>query len=177
MESKIKIDLDNVQETLLLPLWGRATESQKEKPKLVDSKAVEIVNKIDYDFSTIAKNISWVSQLSWVARSLHVDKVIHNFISLHPNGTIVNIGCGFDTTFERIDNGKITFYDLRFARCYKSSKTIHIQLFKKGNNIWIIFEHKLVQSIGRQKGCFIYSSRSFLLLCRKSNQGLLYFLS
>ncbi len=112
MESKIKIDLDNVQETLLLPLWGRATESQKEKPKLVDSKAVEIVNKIDYDFSTIAKNISWVSQLSWVARSLHVDKVIHNFISLHPNGTIVNIGCGFDTTFERIDNGKITFYDL-----------------------------------------------------------------
>ena len=70
MESKIKIDLDNVQETLLLPLWGRATESQKEKPKLVDSKAVEIVNKIDYDFSTIAKNISWVSQLSWVARCL-----------------------------------------------------------------------------------------------------------
>lgn len=112
MKNKIKINLGNVQETLLLPLWGRSTESQKEHPKMVDKKAVEIVSKIDYDFSTIAKNISWVSQLAWVARSLHVDTVIRNFINANPNGTIVNIGCGLDTTFERIDNGKITFFNL-----------------------------------------------------------------
>lgn len=112
METKIKINLGNVQETLLLPLWGRATESQKVRPKLVDKKAVEIINKIDYDFSTIAQNVSWVSQLAWVARCLHVDTAITNFLHLHPRGTIVNIGCGLDTTFERIDNGSATFFDL-----------------------------------------------------------------
>ncbi len=112
MKSKIKIDLENVQETLLLPLWGRAVESQKENPKLIDKKAIAIINKLDYDFSTIAKNISWISQMAWVARSLHVDKTIIDFIKKHPNATIVNIGCGLDTTFERIDNGKIRFYDL-----------------------------------------------------------------
>jgi O-methyltransferase involved in polyketide biosynthesis len=112
METKIPINLENVQETLLLPLWGRAVESQKKHPKLVDNKAIEIVGKIDYDFSTIANNISWISQLAWVARCLHVDTAIRNFMKVYPNGTIVNIGCGLDTTFERIDNGKIAFYDL-----------------------------------------------------------------
>jgi O-methyltransferase involved in polyketide biosynthesis len=32
MVKKIKIELGKVQETLLLPLWGRAIESQKKPP-------------------------------------------------------------------------------------------------------------------------------------------------
>ena len=112
MVKKIKVELEKVQETLLLPLWGRAVESQKKVPGLVDRKAVEIINKIDYDFTLIAKNISWISQFSWVARSLHIDKIILEFIKNNPKATIVNIGCGLDTTFERIDNGQILFYDL-----------------------------------------------------------------
>lgn len=109
---KIKVELEEVQKTLLLPLWGRAVESQKEDPRLVDKMAVEIIDKIDYDFTTITKNISWLSQFSWVVRSLHVDKTILEFIKNNPQATIVNIGCGLDTTFERIDNGQILFYDL-----------------------------------------------------------------
>jgi len=31
---------------------------------------------IDYDFSTIAANISYISQLAWIARSLHIDRTI-----------------------------------------------------------------------------------------------------
>ena len=112
MVKKIEVELGKIQETLLLPLWGRAVESQKEDPKLIDEMAIEIINKIDYDFTTITKNISWVSQFSWVARSLHIDKTILKFIKNNPKATIVNIGCGLDTTFERIDNGQILFYDL-----------------------------------------------------------------
>ena len=112
MDEKLKVELGKVQESLVLPLWGRAVETQKEYPKLIDKMAVAIIGKLDYDFSIIAKNINWMSQLAWVARSLHVDNTIKNFIKVHPSATIVNIGCGLDTTFERIDNGKIRFYDL-----------------------------------------------------------------
>jgi len=112
MVKKIKIELGKVQETLLLPLWGRAIELQKKDPRLVDEMAVEILNKIDYDFTIITKNISWLSQLAWIALSLHVDKTILEFIKNNPQAAIVNIGCGLDTTFERIDNGQIIFYDL-----------------------------------------------------------------
>ncbi len=112
MVKGIKVELGKIQESLLLPLWGRAVESQKEEPRLIDKVAVEIIENIDYDFSTIIENISWVSQFAWVARSLHVDNAILGFIKNYPKATIVNIGCGLDTTFDRIDNGQINFYDL-----------------------------------------------------------------
>lgn len=112
MPIKIPLQLQNVQKTLLLPLWGRAVETQKKKPALLDTTAAEIIKKIDYDFSTIAINTSTISQLGWIARSLHIDRTINRFIHEYPRATIVNIGCGLDTTFERIDNGKIYWYDL-----------------------------------------------------------------
>jgi O-methyltransferase involved in polyketide biosynthesis len=59
MAEKLKIDLKEIQETLLLPLWGRAVESKKENPRLTDTKAVEIIDRIDYDFSRIEQNVSW----------------------------------------------------------------------------------------------------------------------
>ena len=112
MSEKITIELGNVQKTLLLPLVGRAIETQKEKPLLIDRNAVEIVEKIDYDLSKITQNISEISQLGWIIRSLLIDNKIKNYINEHPEAIIVNIGCGLDTTFERIDNGKIVWYDL-----------------------------------------------------------------
>ncbi len=53
-----------------------------------------------------------MSQHGWVARSLHTDKMARGFIEQHSEAAIVNIGCGLDTTFSRIDNGKIMFYEL-----------------------------------------------------------------
>ncbi len=112
MSKKIAIELGSVQKTLLLPLWGRAVETRKQKPLLADNTAAEIIDTIDYDFSTIAGNMSEITRYAWIARSLHIDRAIRHFLLKHPKATIVNIGCGLDTTFSRIDNGKLTWYDL-----------------------------------------------------------------
>lgn len=109
---KNMIELGEVQKTLLLPLWGRAIETKKKKPFLVDKIAVQIVDEINYDFSVIAKNISPITRASWIARSLFLDKKIEEFLGKHPDGTVVNVGCGFDTTFDRIDNGRVSWFDL-----------------------------------------------------------------
>jgi len=97
---------------MLLPLWGRAMETSKLKPLLVDNKAVEIINSIPYDFSTIASNIRKLTRASWISRSIFFDKKILDFIRMHPYATVVNAGCGLDTTFDRIDNGTINWIDL-----------------------------------------------------------------
>ncbi len=107
-----RLELGPVQKTLLLPLWGRAVETGKAHPLLVDRAAAGILATLDYDFSTIARNISPISQLAWIARSLHTDRTIRDFLTRHPDATIVNLGCGLDTTFERIDNGRLRWYDL-----------------------------------------------------------------
>ncbi len=111
MEHQIQVKRGTVEETLLLPLWGRAYETQKANPRMRDEKALEIISKLDYDFSEIAKTQA-LSQHGWVGRSLHTDKLVKAFIERYPEATIVNIGCGMDTTFSRVDNGKIMFYEL-----------------------------------------------------------------
>ena len=109
---EFEVNLGSVQETLLLPLWGRAVETQKSQPLLVDHLAVSIVKSLNYDFQRIASNIHALSRLSWIARSLYFDQEITAFLSKFPDGTIVNIGCGLDTTFDRVDNGRAMWYEL-----------------------------------------------------------------
>jgi O-methyltransferase involved in polyketide biosynthesis len=112
MTNSNSVNLGSVQETMLLPLWGRAVETQKSKPLLVDNKAVSIINRIPYDFTTISNNIRKLTRASWIARSIFFDKKISDFIKENPSATVVNIGCGLNTTFDRIDNGKINWIDL-----------------------------------------------------------------
>jgi O-methyltransferase involved in polyketide biosynthesis len=112
VSEKIAVDLGNVQKTLFLPMWGRAFESKKANPLLIDKTALEIIEKVDYDFSIATQNLSELTQLAWILRSLAVDETIKKFLGKYPKATIVNIGCGLDTTFDRIDNGSLTWYDL-----------------------------------------------------------------
>jgi len=112
MATTAPLNLGSVQKTLLLPLWGRAVETRKLHPVLIDTAAARIIDTIDYDFSTIAANVSFVSQLAWIARSLHIDRAIRKFVTQHPAATVINLGCGLDTTFERVDNGTLSWYDL-----------------------------------------------------------------
>ena len=100
------IRLGGVQKTLLLPLWGRAKETQKQTPLLIDKIAVEVTKALNYDFSLISENIGKFVQNGWIARSLYFDDKIRLFIQQFPEATIVNIGCGLDTTFFRVDNGQ-----------------------------------------------------------------------
>ncbi len=112
MQKINEIRLGSVQETLFLPLWGRAVETQKKKPLLIDNTAVSIINSIPYDFTLISKNINKIVRAGWIARSIFFDKKIKAFIATYPEATVVNIGCGLDTTFDRVDNGQIQWIDL-----------------------------------------------------------------
>lgn len=112
MTAKNKFELKEVPETLLLPLWGRAFESQKENPFVFDAKAIEIVSKIDYDFSVFEEKLGEYHALSWSIKTKTIDEAIEDFINRYPKATVVHMGCGLDTTFDRVDNGEIMWYDL-----------------------------------------------------------------
>jgi O-methyltransferase involved in polyketide biosynthesis len=110
--ARIKIELGSIQETLLIALWCRAKESEKERPCLLDPKASEIISQLDYDFGrmdrALAEYIVLVSNIS----CRYCDDAIMRFIADHPKATVVNIGAGLDTTFYRVDNGLLRWYDL-----------------------------------------------------------------
>ena len=87
-------------------------ESKKPHPLLIDDLAVKIIDSVNFDFSLMSKNLDDITQIAWIKRSLICDQVIKKFLNHNPKGTIINIGCGLDTTFERIDNSYLTWYDL-----------------------------------------------------------------
>jgi O-methyltransferase involved in polyketide biosynthesis len=60
----------------------------------------------------MTSNLKEINQIAWIARSKRFDIIINNFLKDNPNGTIINIGCGLDTTYERINNQSVLWYDL-----------------------------------------------------------------
>jgi len=110
--------LEGAQKTLLLPLWARAKETLSTHPILTDKRAVEIVEGLhtcrEYQstFDLMEKNLEPFYRLSQLIRAKCIDDEIKTYLCSHPKATVVNIGAGLDTTFERVDNGEIKWYDL-----------------------------------------------------------------
>ena len=106
----MKSRLEGVSETLLIPLWARATETKGPQPIVRDEYAVDLVEKIDYDFSKFER--ARMSQVGVSIRTMLLDYATKAFINVHPDCAIVNIGAGLDTRYFRVDNGRIRWYDL-----------------------------------------------------------------
>ncbi|WP_066253826.1 class I SAM-dependent methyltransferase [Neobacillus drentensis] len=108
----MSLNLQSVQGTMLIPLWGRATASEKNPEILNDNEAIEIIKGCDFDFTEIAKTFGEYGGISYIVRARKIDDTIRAFIEKHPRATIVNIGAGLDTSFSRVDNGTLNWYNL-----------------------------------------------------------------
>ncbi|MFX1380508.1 MAG: class I SAM-dependent methyltransferase [Promethearchaeota archaeon] len=101
-----------VQETMLGPLWARAKYSQLYPEILDDKKSSEIIAKIDYNFTKIQEYLGEWRSIGLLVRARNFDVAVIKYIKKFPEATIVNVGAGLDTTFFRVDNGNIKWYDL-----------------------------------------------------------------
>jgi O-methyltransferase involved in polyketide biosynthesis len=104
------VPLDGVQETLLVPLWSRAVESARPGGVLRDPRAQEIVEALDYDFARFepSRHLAFRACL----RTVLVDRWVHERLRVAPDSTVVELGAGLNTRFERVDNGLLRWFDL-----------------------------------------------------------------
>ncbi len=109
-EKKINPLLTGSAETMLQSFYARAKYSRKKNAKFYDAKAIELVEKIDYDFSKAEKDSTMSDGV--IARTIVFDELVKDFIDKNPDCTVVNIACGLDTRFYRMDNGRITWYNV-----------------------------------------------------------------
>ncbi len=116
-----ELDFSGVQETGLLTLYNKALESQSEDPILKDEIAESLIGRIDpilkFKEGKMAKQLRERAtdprlNVHIALRSKKYDDYAREFLNSHPDGIIVNIGCGLDTRFFRIDNGHVHFFDL-----------------------------------------------------------------
>ena len=103
-------DLTSVSKTMLLTLHARAEHTLSDCPRFTDPAAVELVSRLDYDF-TMARQDRLMAD-GVVLRTLTLDPLVAGYLATHPGCTVVNIACGLDTRFQRLDDGHVTWYDL-----------------------------------------------------------------
>lgn len=108
----IKIDLSTVQETLMLPLWARAREAEKNNPIVCDTYAKNIVERLDYDFSQIEESHMADHQGVWAIRAYNFDNIINTFLANNSKAVVVNFGAGLETTFQRVDEGTVLWINI-----------------------------------------------------------------
>ncbi|MCM1127255.1 MAG: class I SAM-dependent methyltransferase [Lachnospiraceae bacterium] len=95
-----KIQMRGVPETMLQTLYARASYSRQKGAKFHDDKAVEIVSRMDYDFSFAEKDAMMSKGV--IARTILLDRMAGSFLRENPSGTVVNIACGLDTRAYRL---------------------------------------------------------------------------
>jgi methyltransferase (TIGR00027 family) len=102
--------LAGVRETMLIALHARAVESKRKNHMIYDEKAIELVDKIDYDFSRF--DGAGMTRAGVACRTVILDRETRHFISENPDCVCISIGCGLDTRFYRLDNGAVSWYNL-----------------------------------------------------------------
>ncbi|KJS63732.1 class I SAM-dependent methyltransferase [Streptomyces rubellomurinus] len=98
-------ELGPVPETALWTLWHRALEARRPDGVLVDPKAVELVDRIDFPFAERFGSGELVGQLQGL-RAACFDREVADFLARCPRGTVVNLGDGLETQAWRVDNGR-----------------------------------------------------------------------
>jgi len=112
-------DLSDISETLLIPLYYRAMETQRPDAMIKDEKALELIRQLSLD-GPIRYDSDWLKQtpMSKANKVLRImltrqmDHYTRNFLDHYPEAVVVHIGCELDSRFERVDNGQVEWYDL-----------------------------------------------------------------
>ena len=115
---KYTIKKDSVQETLIIPLVGRKYAADKFPELISDPTAAQILERIDYDFESKTKTMESAmgtyGALEAAQRAYDMEWEIKDYLKGHPCAAVVNMGCGLDNIFDRVDNGTCTCYNLDY---------------------------------------------------------------
>lgn len=107
-----KLHLGDVQETALIPLAIRANETERKTARIHDNKAVAIIRKLDVDTEKLDR---FFSHEGVIARTVIFDETVKKLLRKYPDAVCVNIGCGLDDRFTRVDNGKVRWFNVDLA--------------------------------------------------------------
>lgn len=105
----MELKLGDIQQTALIPLAIKASETKRPHARIRDEKAVEIIDALQIDTKPYDK---FLSHEGVVARTIMLDRQLKEIIRKAPDTVAVNIGAGLDSRFSRMDNGKILWFDL-----------------------------------------------------------------
>ncbi|WP_195269414.1 class I SAM-dependent methyltransferase [Eubacterium sp. 1001713B170207_170306_E7] len=118
----MELQLGDVGVTALIPLSNRASETLRKHPRIRDEKAVEIIRMLDIDTKDYDKLFTHECV---IARTIMFDNAVEKLLKKYPDGVCVNMGCGLDDRFQRVDNGRTIWFDVDLPASIKVRKSVY----------------------------------------------------
>ena len=113
---KYHIEKNTVQETLIIPLFGRLVCSEHFPDLFSDPEAKRICDSLDYDFAEKRRLMEsppgLFGALEVAQRQYDLRQEVEAYLKDHPKAAVVNLGCGLDDTFRKCDNGTCCGYNI-----------------------------------------------------------------
>ncbi len=105
----MELQFGDIQETALITLAIRASETARPNARVKDLKAKEIIDTLGVD---VSKYDPFMSHEGVIARTIMYRDQIKALLEQYPDVVCINLGCGFDDKFSQVDNGKIQWFDV-----------------------------------------------------------------
>jgi len=112
VREKMDLKFGDIQETALIPLAIKSSETARPNARIRDEKAKEIIETLGVD---VSKYDPFLSHEGVIARTIMYRDQLKELIAKYPDAVCINLGCGFDDKFSQVDNGRIRWFDVDLA--------------------------------------------------------------
>ena len=164
--------IGDVASTSFITLYCHALETLSENPVLHDQKSVEITTELNKTLSLSEEKLDRVLVAGTLDRRLVVhialrakkyDDYARDFLQKFPDGVIVNIGCGLDSRFLRIDNGRVVFYDLDLPEIIAIKKTFFDESERYRLIASSVLDYGWMNTVRQHKGPFLFMAEGVFM--------------
>ena len=162
---KIHIEKGSVQETLIIPLYGRKLCAEQFPTLYQDQYAARICDSIDYDFSQFkGKEKSAMYQFGALEGAMREKDMlweIADYLKEHPHAAVVNLGCGLNMTGRRAVNGSCRIYNLDFPDVIKARNELVPAGDREENIACDLNDFSWMDRIDASDGAVLYAAGVF----------------
>ena len=162
---KVKIEKNTVQETLMVPLYGRKMCSEKFSELYKDIFVEKLCARLDYDFSELEKKknsfLYEFGALEAAMRQLDIIWEIKEYLKDHPKASLVNLGCGLDETGKTCDNGLCNIVNIDFPDVISIRKQLISEHEREKNIAWDLKDYSWINEIDGSNGVIFFAAGVF----------------
>lgn len=162
---KYHIEPNTVQETLVIPLYGRKICSEHFPELFEDEEAERICGSLDYDFAEKGKKMESTAglfgALEVAQRQYDIACEVKDYLKEHPDAAVVNLGCGLDDTFCKCDNGTCRGYNIDFPDVIEIRNEILPAAEREINLAFDLNDEAWMEQIDAEGGAVFYATGVF----------------
>jgi O-methyltransferase involved in polyketide biosynthesis len=174
--------IGDVAATSFVTLYCHALETRSDHPVLSDPKSVEITTELNKTLSCSNHTLDRILVAGTLDKRLVVhialrakkyDDYARDFLQRFPDGVVVNIGCGLDSRFLRIDNGRVVFYDLDLPEIIAIKKAFFFETERYHLVASSVLDFGWMAPVLQHQGPFLFMAEGVFMYLDKKDVRLL----